>query len=90
MVIIAILFAIPFLFKGKIITIVKIADQQNINAQVDFSDIDISLIRRFPRVAVSIENLQVIGNGQFASDTFIAANSIDAALNLMSVIKGIK
>ena len=90
LVIIAILFSIPFLFKGKIIKIVKSEINKNINAQVDFSDVDISLIRRFPRVSVSIEKIQVIGNGRFASDTLLAANSIDAALNLMSIIKGDK
>ncbi|MBL7697738.1 MAG: hypothetical protein JNK79_06250 [Chitinophagaceae bacterium] len=90
LVIIVVLFTIPFLFKGKIIRIVKSEINKNINARVDFADIDISLLRRFPRVSVSIEKLQVIGVGQFESDTLIAANSIDAALNLMSVIKGDK
>lgn len=88
--IIAILFAIPFLFKGKIIKIVKSEINKNINARVDFTDIDISLIRRFPRVSVSIQKIQVIGNDRFSSDTLIAANSIDAALNLMSIIRGDK
>jgi hypothetical protein len=90
LVIIAILFAIPFLFKGKIIRIVKSEINKNINARVDFNDISISLLRHFPRVSVSIEKIQVIGNDRFSSDTLIAANSIDAALNLMSIIKGDK
>lgn len=86
--IIAILFAIPFLFKGKIIRIVKSEINKNINAKVDFGDINISLLKRFPRVSVSIQKIQVTGNDRFSADTLIAANSIDAALNLMSVIKG--
>ena len=90
LIIIAVLFAIPFLFKGKIIKIVKSEINRNINAKVDFKDIDISLIRRFPRVSVSIENIQVIGNDRFSADTLLAASSIDAALNLMSIIKGDK
>ena len=90
LIIIAVLFATPFLFKGKIIKIVKSEINKNINAKVDFNDIDISLIRRFPRVSVSIEKIRVIGNDRFSSDTLIAANSIDAALNLMSIIRGDK
>ena len=90
LIIIAILFAAPFIFKGKIIKMVKSEVNKNINAKVEFNDVDISLLRRFPRVSVSIEKIQVIGNGQFSSDTLIAANSIDAALNLMSVIRGDK
>lgn len=90
LVLLVVLFTLPFLFKGKIISIVKTQINKSINARVDFSDIDISLIRRFPRVSVAIENIQVIGNGNFAADTLIAAKKIDAALNLMSVISGDK
>lgn len=90
LVIIAILFAIPFLFKGRIIRIVKSEINRNINARVDFSDINFSLLRHFPRVSASIEDLRVIGNDRFSSDTLLSANSIDAALNLMSVIRGDK
>lgn len=90
MVLLIILFTLPFLFKGKIISIVKSQINKTINARVDFTDVDISLIRRFPRVAVSIEKLQVVGIERFSNDTLISAGSIDAALNLMSVIRGDK
>jgi hypothetical protein len=90
LVIIVILFTIPFVFKGKIISIVKTQINKHINAKVDFDDVSISLLRRFPRVSVAIEKLQVTGADRFAQDTLISANSIDAALNLMSVIKGDK
>lgn len=90
LVIIVILFTIPFVFKGKIIKLVKAEINKSINAQVDFADIDISLLRRFPRVSVAIQKIQVIGNGQFSSDTLLSSKSIDAALNLMSIIKGDK
>jgi hypothetical protein len=84
----AILFAAPFIFKGKIISIVKSEINKNINAKVDFSDISISLLRKFPKVSAAIEDLQVTGNGRFSADTLLSAGSIDIALNLMSVIKG--
>ncbi len=90
LVLLAALFTIPFLFKGKIIAIVKSEINKSVNAQVDFSDVDISLLRKFPRVAVAVEGLQVIGNGKFASDTLLAAKNIDVSLNLMSFIRGDK
>jgi hypothetical protein len=86
----AILFAAPFIFKGKIISIVKSEINKNINAKVDFSDVNISLLRKFPKVSAAIENLQVVGNGRFSGDTLLSASSIDVALDLMSVIKGDK
>lgn len=48
LVLLLVLFTLPFLFKGKIISLVKSEINKTINARVDFSDIDISLIRRFP------------------------------------------
>lgn len=90
LVLLIVLFTLPFLFKGKIISIIKVEINKNINAKVEFKDVDISLIRKFPRVSVAIEELQVTGNGLFVNDTLIAAKNIDIALNLMSVIKGDK
>lgn len=90
LVLFAILFTLPFIFKGKIIEIVKTEINKNVNAKVDFADVDISLIRKFPRVSAAIEKLQVVGTGKFSSDTLLSADDIDVALNLMSFIRGDK
>lgn len=80
--------AIPFLFKGKIMSIVKTELNKQLEADVDFKDVDISLIRHFPRLAVALEDLQVVNRAPFPGDTLISVKKIDVALNLMSVIKG--
>ena len=82
---IALAFIIPIAFKGKIIKIAKKEINKNVNAKVDFRDVEISLFRHFPRVAVGLENLQVIGNDNFSKDTLIFSKRIDVALNLMSL-----
>ncbi|OQP62719.1 hypothetical protein A3860_27300 [Niastella vici] len=87
-VLIVILFVAPFIFKGKIIAIAKEQINKNINAHVDFKDLNLSFFRHFPRVSVTLENLQVIGTDQFAKDTLISAKEIDVAVNLFSVIGG--
>ncbi|MEO8582521.1 MAG: hypothetical protein ABI415_01925, partial [Flavitalea sp.] len=61
LIIIALLFTLPFVFKGKIISIVKTQVNKKINAKVDFSDIGISLLRSFPKVSVALENITVVG-----------------------------
>jgi hypothetical protein len=81
-------FAMPYLFKGQIVTLVKKEINKKINAKVDFKDVDISFFRHFPKVAVGLDDLQVIGTGVFAVDTLVSAKRIDAALNIMSVING--
>ncbi len=88
LVLIAVAFAAPYLFKSQIVTLVKKQINKNINAKVDFKDVDISFFRHFPKVAVGLDELQVVGIGTFAADTLIAAKRIDASLNIMSVIKG--
>ena len=81
-------FAAPFLFKGKILSLAKQKMNDNLEAKADFKDVNISFFRKFPRVSVAMEGLQIVGVGEFEADTLISAQSIDVSLNLMSVIKG--
>ncbi len=81
-------FAAPFIFKGKILNIAKTEINKALNAKTDFTDVDISFFRRFPRVAVGLDNLSITGVENFEKDTLISAKRIDLALNIMSVIKG--
>src|SRR5688500_9872778 len=85
---IVILFTAPYIFKGKIIKIVKKEINNNINAKTDFADLDLSFFRRFPRVSVALEGLHVVGIDEFANDTLISAKEIDVAVNLISLISG--
>ena len=88
LILLVILFTAPFIFKGKIVKIVKQEINKNINAKADFTDLDLSFFRRFPRVSVALEGLQVIGIDEFANDTLISAKEIDVAVDLFSVISG--
>ncbi|WP_276485929.1 AsmA-like C-terminal region-containing protein [Paraflavitalea pollutisoli] len=85
LVLVVILFTAPFIFKGKIVKIAKEQINKNINAKADFKDVSISFFRRFPRVSLALEGLQVTGLGEFAKDTLISAKEIDVAVNLFSV-----
>ncbi|AXY74923.1 hypothetical protein D3H65_13400 [Paraflavitalea soli] len=86
LVLIVILFTAPFIFKGKILKIAKEQINKNINAKAEFKDLSLSFFRRFPRVSVALEELQVTGLGEFAKDTLISAKEIDVAVNLFSVL----
>ncbi len=88
LILIAIAFAAPYLFKNQIVTLVKKEINKKLNAKVDFKDVDVSFFRHFPKVAVGITDLQITGNDIFSADTLVAAKRIDAALNIMSVIGG--
>ncbi|MES1215205.1 MAG: AsmA-like C-terminal region-containing protein [Bacteroidota bacterium] len=81
-------FAIPMLFKGKILSLVKNGINKNINATVEFKDLDLSIFRHFPKLSVALENISVTGIDEFSKDTLISAEKIDASVNIMSVISG--
>ena len=85
---IALLFASGFIFKGKIVSLVKAEINKNINAKVDFSEVDISFLRHFPKVSIGLDELQVIGTDYFAADTLLSAKRLDATVDIMSFIRG--
>lgn len=86
--IILLLVALPFVFKGKIKTLLQEQINENLNAKVSFSDIDLSLIKSFPDFSLGINNLMVIGVDSFKNDTLISLEKLSLNLDLMSVIKG--
>lgn len=83
--------AIPYFFKDKIIARAKEEISKQVNAKVDFKDIDLSLlknIRNFPNIALGIEDLTITGIAPFQGDTLLNIGSTNASLDLMSVING--
>ncbi|MCR6718767.1 MAG: hypothetical protein NVV59_00435 [Chitinophagaceae bacterium] len=67
---------------------VKKEINNSLTARVDFKDVSLSLFRHFPQVSINIDDLSVVGTGDFESDTLVSAKSIDVSANLISVIKG--
>ena len=87
-VILLLLFTIPLLFKGKITSMVKDQVNKHINAAVDFSAVNVSAFRHFPKLSVAIENLSVVGKDEFSADTLLSVSSFDLSVNLWSAITG--
>lgn len=85
----ALLIVLPFAFKGKIVSAVKEAANNNLNAKVSFNDdISLSLLRNFPNLSLGIQDVKVVGVDSFAQDTLIDAKNIRLVLDLASVWKG--
>ncbi len=87
LVIFVILLVTPFLFKGKIIEIAKKELNKMLTATVDFGDLKLSFIRNFPNAYVALEDMTVIGTGEFEGDTLVAFKKFSATVDIMSVIK---
>jgi len=86
--IIALAFILPIIFKGKIIKLAKEEINKSVEAKVDFQDISLSLFKSFPNFSLGIDNLVVSGLDQFEGDTLANIQGINIALDLMSVISG--
>ena len=56
-----------------------------LNAQFDFSALNISLLRNFPSASVTLEDFYLKGTGAFENDTLIQAGELTAAVNLFSL-----
>jgi hypothetical protein len=88
LILLVLLIALPFMFKGKIMTLIKEETNKNLNAKVDFTEVDLSLIRSFPNFSITINNLSVINVQPFAGDTLLYAKELNTVVDVMSVISG--
>jgi len=87
-IILMVLVAIPYIFKDKIVEIVKTEINNSVNAKVDFQDFSLSLFRSFPDFSFGIDGLTIAGINQFEGDTLANIGSIYLELDLGSVISG--
>ncbi|MDV7186979.1 AsmA-like C-terminal region-containing protein [Lutibacter sp. TH_r2] len=80
-----ILIAIPYLFEDKIVELVKETANNNVNAKVDFNNVDISLISSFPNAKVSLNNLSIINKKPFDGDILASAKSFSLQMPIVSL-----
>lgn len=78
---------IPVLFKNQVIDKTKTAINEQVNATVEFTNLNISLFRSFPNVQLEIENLSITGKDQFQGDTLLAIGSIATDISLSDLFK---
>jgi hypothetical protein len=82
------LIGLPFLFKDKIASVFKQELNKQVNAKIDYSDFDLSLIRSFPNFRFSVDDFTVVGINEFKNDTLASVKNYNFTVDLMSVING--
>ena len=80
-------FLIPVLFKDKIVQLVKVEINKNVEAKVDFKALHLSFFRHFPKLSIALEDVSIIGLNDFKDDTLLSAPTVEASVNVMSLIK---
>lgn len=78
--------ALPIIYKDDIIANVKTTINDNVNADVKFGDFSVSLLRSFPNLSFTMENLMVAGVDSFKNDTLAEISELYVVVDIMSVI----
>lgn len=77
----------PFLLKGSLEDLLKKNINKNLNAQVEWASLDISLFRSFPDAAVRIEDFSVVNNAPFEGDTLASGKTITLDMGITQLFK---
>ncbi|WP_225036935.1 AsmA-like C-terminal region-containing protein [Winogradskyella sp. SM1960] len=85
---IAILIAIPFVLESKVDTIVQNYADENLNADLSFDDISLSLISSFPKAEISVDNLKITNRAPFEGETLATAKSLSFEMGVMQLLQG--
>lgn len=80
--------AAPYLFKDKIKEMIAKTLNENVNANIAFEDVDLSLFKCFPQAHVTIDKLSIINKAPFAGDTLLYAGETNVTMSVKELFKG--
>jgi hypothetical protein len=84
---IIVLIAAPFLFKGTLEDLLKKNLNDNLNADVAWESMDLSLFSSFPDAAVKIKNFSVVNNAPFEGDTLASGEKLTLDMGITQLFK---
>ncbi|MCF4100070.1 AsmA family protein [Gillisia sp. M10.2A] len=82
------LIAAPFIFESQLKDMVKKTINKNVNATVEFSDLDLSLFRSFPQATLVLSDVSVINKAPFEGDTLAISEEILLEMSIKELFKG--
>jgi hypothetical protein len=86
-VIVLLVAVLPLLFGGRIADRVKTEANRSIDARLDWSAASLGLIRSFPNLTLSLDDVSIVGVGRFDGDTLAAIRRLHVALDLPSAVR---
>src|SRR5262245_25661755 len=79
---------IPIVYKDKIIAKAKEGINKSVNAKVNFSDAELTIIKSFPNITFCMNDFVITGINEFEGDTLTFIKALEVKLNLWDVIGG--
>ena len=86
-IIILLLIAAPFIFKGSLEKMLLRTINQNLNATVAWNDLDLSLFSSFPNASLQLNDFSVINKAPFEGDTLARGKSLKLNMGVMQLFK---
>ena len=77
----------PLFFKGTLEKLVKKTIDENVNADVSWSNFDLSLFRSFPDAALTIKNFSVVNRAPFDGDTLASGKLLKLDMGITQLFK---
>jgi len=77
----------PGFFTRQVGAVLKGQAEKQLNAQVHFDRLDLSLIKEFPRLRVSLDSLRIIPRPPLSQDTLVRIGRISLAVDLVRVFR---
>ena len=77
---------IPFLFKDQIIEEIEKYANENINAELKFEDVSLSLIKSFPNATIGISGISITGQDEFKDVVLFSADELQVETNIKEAI----
>lgn len=87
LVVVLLLIAAPFLFKDKLEDMLKNTINAQVNADVSWASLDISLFENFPNATVSVIDYHIVNKEPFAGDTLAAGDRIQIEMGIKQLFK---
>jgi len=78
------MFTVPYFYKDKIADMAKTELNKQVNANVEFADVDLSFFRNFPQVSLGVYGISVTN---LPSDTLLTIDGLYVTVGLFSVFK---
>lgn len=88
LVLIVILVAAPFVFESQLKDMLKKTINENVNATVEFSDLDLSFFRSFPQATLVLSDLSIINKAPFEGDTLAISQETVLEMSIKELFKG--
>jgi AsmA-like C-terminal region len=86
-ILILLLIAAPFIFKGSLEKMLKRTINENLNATVTWEDLDLSLFSSFPDASLQLNNFSVINKAPFEGDTLASGKTLSLDMGIMQLFK---